>query len=186
MRQTRANDRVSDMITRYQIECEWQQNGYVMGASYRRHDEDDRGEGAGPITPWALERAFLIESEVEAVTGSRALSWRLVACRSRASQCARLCARTGTRRDLRRAVRSIRIRAVATVATRRVEDGRSTRPKAAVLADKVIFAYRRLYGWRLAEAWTRRSRSSGYLWRRHSHCAKIQRRSRPTAEYDHP
>lgn len=31
-RQTRANDRVSSMIQRYQIQCEWQQNGYVMGA----------------------------------------------------------------------------------------------------------------------------------------------------------
>ena len=33
-RQTRANDRVSSMIRRYQIQCEWQQNGYVMGAPY--------------------------------------------------------------------------------------------------------------------------------------------------------
>lgn len=31
-RQTRANDRVSAMIRDYQIDCEWQQNGYVMGA----------------------------------------------------------------------------------------------------------------------------------------------------------
>lgn len=33
-RQTRANDRVARMIERYQIQCEWQQNGYVMGAPY--------------------------------------------------------------------------------------------------------------------------------------------------------
>lgn len=33
-RQTRANDRVAGMIERYQIQCEWQQNGYVMGAPY--------------------------------------------------------------------------------------------------------------------------------------------------------
>ncbi len=32
-RQTRANDRVSGMIERYQIRCEWQQNGYVMAAN---------------------------------------------------------------------------------------------------------------------------------------------------------
>ncbi|WAP69123.1 NAD(P)/FAD-dependent oxidoreductase [Jiella pelagia] len=31
-RQTRANDRVAAMIRDYQIGCEWQQNGYVMGA----------------------------------------------------------------------------------------------------------------------------------------------------------
>ncbi|MGH6861156.1 MAG: NAD(P)/FAD-dependent oxidoreductase, partial [Phyllobacterium sp.] len=31
-RQTRANDRVSDMIARYDIDCEWRQTGYVMGA----------------------------------------------------------------------------------------------------------------------------------------------------------
>lgn len=31
-RQTRANDRVAAMITRYGIDCEWQQNGYLMGA----------------------------------------------------------------------------------------------------------------------------------------------------------
>ncbi|QIB34618.1 NAD(P)/FAD-dependent oxidoreductase [Ancylobacter pratisalsi] len=31
-RQTRANDRVGDMIRDYQIDCEWQQKGYVMGA----------------------------------------------------------------------------------------------------------------------------------------------------------
>ncbi|PWE54147.1 FAD-dependent oxidoreductase [Metarhizobium album] len=33
-RQTRANDRVAGMIEHYQIQCEWQQNGYVMGAPY--------------------------------------------------------------------------------------------------------------------------------------------------------
>lgn len=31
-RQTRANDRVREMIETYQIDCEWVQNGYVMGA----------------------------------------------------------------------------------------------------------------------------------------------------------
>ena len=31
-RQTRANDRVKDMIATYDIDCEWVQNGYVMGA----------------------------------------------------------------------------------------------------------------------------------------------------------
>lgn len=31
-RQTRANDRVKYMISRYNIDCEWVQNGYVMGA----------------------------------------------------------------------------------------------------------------------------------------------------------
>lgn len=31
-RQTRANDRVKQMIEQYAIDCEWVQNGYVMGA----------------------------------------------------------------------------------------------------------------------------------------------------------
>lgn len=31
-RQTRANDRVSALISKYAIDCEWVQNGYVMGA----------------------------------------------------------------------------------------------------------------------------------------------------------
>jgi len=31
-RQTRANDRVSQLIRDYKIDCEWVQNGYVMGA----------------------------------------------------------------------------------------------------------------------------------------------------------
>ncbi|KAA6488827.1 FAD-binding oxidoreductase [Agrobacterium rhizogenes] len=68
-RQTRANDQVSDMIQRYQIECEWQQNGYVMGAH----------------TPWAIKtletkardynavgaRTRVIDrAEAEAITGS--------------------------------------------------------------------------------------------------------------------
>jgi hypothetical protein len=30
-RQTRANDRVIEMISQYKIACEWVQNGYVMG-----------------------------------------------------------------------------------------------------------------------------------------------------------
>src|SRR3984885_14423015 len=31
--QTQANARVSDLIERYQIQCEWRQNGYVMAAA---------------------------------------------------------------------------------------------------------------------------------------------------------
>lgn len=31
-RQTQANSRVSDFIQRYQIQCEWQQNGYIQAA----------------------------------------------------------------------------------------------------------------------------------------------------------
>ncbi|QPC42891.1 FAD-binding oxidoreductase [Kaustia mangrovi] len=31
-RQTQANRRVADMVARYDIDCEWQQNGYVMAA----------------------------------------------------------------------------------------------------------------------------------------------------------
>ena len=32
-RQTQANTRVADMVERYQIQCEWRQNGYVMAAA---------------------------------------------------------------------------------------------------------------------------------------------------------
>ncbi|NKK72815.1 FAD-dependent oxidoreductase [Rhizobium leguminosarum bv. viciae] len=68
-RQTRANDRVSSMIQRYQIQCEWQQNGYVMGAPYpgmmRTIEEKVRTYNAVGAKTRVLDR-----DEVEKVTGS--------------------------------------------------------------------------------------------------------------------
>ncbi|KTR02974.1 oxidoreductase [Aureimonas ureilytica] len=68
-RQTRANDRVSAMIRDYQIDCEWVQNGYVMGAPHkgalaeiRRKVETYNGVGA--------RTRFVDRDEVEAITGS--------------------------------------------------------------------------------------------------------------------
>jgi glycine/D-amino acid oxidase-like deaminating enzyme len=68
-RQTRANDRVSEMIHRYQIQCEWQQNGYVMAANrptaipyLEQKMRDYNAVGA--------KTQFLDKSEVETFTGS--------------------------------------------------------------------------------------------------------------------
>jgi glycine/D-amino acid oxidase-like deaminating enzyme len=68
-RQTRANDRVAEMIQRYQIECEWRQNGYVQGALHRnaiaRLEEKVESYNAAGARTWLLGR-----DEVEKVTGS--------------------------------------------------------------------------------------------------------------------
>lgn len=68
-RQTRANDRVAGMIERYQIQCEWQQNGYVMGAPYpgmmKTIEEKVRSYNAVGARTRAIDR-----DEVAAITGS--------------------------------------------------------------------------------------------------------------------
>jgi glycine/D-amino acid oxidase-like deaminating enzyme len=68
-RQTRANDKVVDMISRYNIDCEWEQNGYVQGALFpshlktlKRHMENYNSVGA--------RTRMLDRDEVRAVTGS--------------------------------------------------------------------------------------------------------------------
>jgi glycine/D-amino acid oxidase-like deaminating enzyme len=68
-RQTRANDRVSKIIQRYEIQCEWQQNGYVMAAHrpsaipfLEQKVRDYNGVGA--------KTQFLDKSQVETFTGS--------------------------------------------------------------------------------------------------------------------
>jgi len=68
-RQTRANDRVVEMISTYGIDCEWVQNGYVMGAlrpgaMSTLQMKSDAYAGAGA-------RCRVIgRDEVEALTGS--------------------------------------------------------------------------------------------------------------------
>jgi YD repeat-containing protein len=68
-RQTRANERVADMIGRYQIQCEWQQNGYVMGAPHTRAlktlEEKARSYNAAGARTRLIDKA-----EAEAITGS--------------------------------------------------------------------------------------------------------------------
>jgi YD repeat-containing protein len=68
-RQTRANDRVSSMIACYQIQCEWQQNGYVMGAPYpgmmKSIEDKVRTYNAVGAKTRALDK-----DEVEKITGS--------------------------------------------------------------------------------------------------------------------
>ncbi|MBP0577875.1 FAD-binding oxidoreductase [Labrys sp. LIt4] len=68
-RQTQANARVSAMIERYQIQCEWQQNGYVQAAArpgaidaIKRKVEQYNAVGA--------RTRFVDKAEVEAITGS--------------------------------------------------------------------------------------------------------------------
>lgn len=68
-RQTRANDRVSDLISRYGIDCEWQQNGYVMGA----HTPSSMGAieaKAREYNAVGARTRVLDKTEVESLTGS--------------------------------------------------------------------------------------------------------------------
>jgi glycine/D-amino acid oxidase-like deaminating enzyme len=68
-RQTWANDRVSAPVERYQIQCEWQQRGYIQAAhrltaisALQKKVSDYNAVGA---KPWFLDR-----HEVEELTGS--------------------------------------------------------------------------------------------------------------------
>lgn len=69
VRQTRANDRVSSMIRDYQIDCEWVQNGYVMGAPHKGAMDEIRRKVETYNAVGAKTR-LLDGDEVEAVTGS--------------------------------------------------------------------------------------------------------------------
>lgn len=68
-RQTQANQRVAAMIARYQIDCEWQQNGYVQAAAYpgalKTLAEKVRDYNAAGASTRLLSAA-----EAEAMTGS--------------------------------------------------------------------------------------------------------------------
>lgn len=68
-RQTRANDRVSQMIRDYQIDCEWVQRGYVMGAPHEGAMEELRRKVETYNQVGARTR-LLDRDEVAAVTGS--------------------------------------------------------------------------------------------------------------------
>lgn len=68
-RQTRANDRVSQMIRDYQIDCEWVQRGYVMGAPHEGAMEELKRKVETYNQVGARTR-LLDRDEVAAVTGS--------------------------------------------------------------------------------------------------------------------
>ncbi len=68
-RQTQANAKVADMIERYQIQCEWQQNGYIQAAArpsaipaIEAKVRDYNAVGA--------KTRFVDKAEVEQITGS--------------------------------------------------------------------------------------------------------------------
>lgn len=68
-RQTQANAKVSSMIQHYQIQCEWQQNGYIHAASRPSaipliQKKVDQYNAVGAKT------RFVNEAEVEKITGS--------------------------------------------------------------------------------------------------------------------
>lgn len=65
----RANDGVSSMIRDYQIDCEWVQNGYVMGAPHKGAMDEIRRKVETYNAVGAKTR-LLDRDEVEAVTGS--------------------------------------------------------------------------------------------------------------------
>ena len=68
-RQTQANSRVSDYIQRYQIQCEWQQNGYIQGAhrpgALRLLEQKVRDYNAVGANTRLIDKA-----ELEEMTGS--------------------------------------------------------------------------------------------------------------------
>ena len=68
-RQTRANDRAAGMIRDYQIDCEWVQNGYVMGAP-RASAMDDLKKKTETYNAVGARTRLLDRDEVEAMTGS--------------------------------------------------------------------------------------------------------------------
>lgn len=135
-RQTRANDRVSALIRDYEINCEWQQNGYFMGALTPSHIGDLKAkvETYGAV---GARTRFVDPAEAAAITGSERfiggwfheegghlnpLGYSRGLARAAMQEGVRLFARspvTGCRRD---------------GARWRVETA-----KGAVLADKVIF-----------------------------------------------
>ena len=68
-RQTQANARVADLVQRYQIQCEWQQNGYVMAAARPSNlaalRDKVRDYNAVGAKTWLIDK-----KETEAITGS--------------------------------------------------------------------------------------------------------------------
>lgn len=68
-RQTRANDRVSRMIRDYQIDCEWVQRGYVMGAPYEGAMEELRRK-VETYNQVGAKTRLLDRDEITAITGS--------------------------------------------------------------------------------------------------------------------
>lgn len=68
-RQTRANDRVAAMIRDYEIDCEWVQNGYVMGAPHPRALDTIRQKVETYNAVGARTR-FIDRDEVADLTGS--------------------------------------------------------------------------------------------------------------------
>lgn len=68
-RQTRANDRVAAMVRDYQIQCEWQQNGYVQGA-YRPGVIPALQQKVADYNAIGAKTRFLDKAEIESLTGS--------------------------------------------------------------------------------------------------------------------
>lgn len=68
-RQTRANDQVAAMIARYDIDCEWEQNGYVQGALFPSHLRVLERRAADYNAAGARTR-MLDRDEVAQITGS--------------------------------------------------------------------------------------------------------------------
>jgi glycine/D-amino acid oxidase-like deaminating enzyme len=135
-RQTRANDRVSEMISHYRIECEWQQNGYVMGAhspsAMEGIEEKTRDYNAVGARTRVLDKR-----EVEAITGSPRFhgGW----FHAEAGHLNAL----GYARGLARAVISeggaIRTQSPVTTVEREGGGWSVKTPRGSVISDKVIF-----------------------------------------------
>ncbi|MBW6418549.1 FAD-binding oxidoreductase [Celeribacter sp. PS-C1] len=68
-RQTRANDKVGEMISSYNIDCEWEQNGYVQGALFPSHLKT-LAKHAKTYNEVGARTRMLDRDEVRDITGS--------------------------------------------------------------------------------------------------------------------
>lgn len=136
-RQTQANARVSDMIRHYQIQCEWQQNGYVM-AAHRPSAIPALKHKVETYNAVGAKTRLLDKAEVEAFTGSPRLhgGW----LHTEGGHLNPL----GYSRGLARALmqEGAKLFTSSTVTNVTAESGRwiAHTPKGSVVADKVIFA----------------------------------------------
>lgn len=136
-RQTKANRRVSAMIERYAIDCEWQQNGYVMAAA-TPGDLPRLADKVRDYNAVGADTRLIDRDEAERITGSPRFygGW----FHTEAGHLNPL----GYARGLARAVLSeggnIHPDTPVTGIDRTAGGWKVTTPRGAVVADKVLFA----------------------------------------------
>lgn len=136
-RQTRANDRVGTMIRDYQIDCEWQQKGYVMGALRPGALPALQGK-VDSYNAVGARTLLLSREEAVALTGSPRLygGW----FHEEAGHLNPLSYARGLARAAMQEGARLYTQSPAEGVTREGARWKVTTPKGEVVADKVIFA----------------------------------------------